>query len=159
MEQKTLARWIRMAIVLVGICGLFVYAVLLPLYGQSIVGQEPDHAYCYWPWLIFLWVTGLPCFGVLYMGWRVAGNIGRDRSFSHENARFLKIAAFLVAFDAALFFVVNVVYLFLNLSHPGVTILSLVVTLAGAAISVVLASLSRLVQKAALLQEQSDLTI
>lgn len=159
MEQKTLARWLKTAVVLVGLCGLFVYAVVLPLCGQTLVGQEPDHAYCYWPWLIFLWVTALPCFGVLGLGWRIAGNIGRDRSFSEENARCLKYAAVLAAFDAALFFVGNVVYLFLNMSHPGVTIASLAVSLGGVAVSVAAASLSRLVKKAALLQEQSDLTI
>ena len=159
MEQKSLARWVKTAIVLVGVFGLFVYAVALPLFGQSVVLQAPEMAYRYWPWLIFLWVTALPCFGVLVLGWRIAQNIGRDRSFSLENARYLKLAAYFAAFDSALFFLGNVAYLFLNLSHPGVVLASLVVTLAGVAVSVAAAALSRLVQKAARLQEQSDLTI
>ena len=32
-------------------------------------------------------------FRVLYLGWRIAGNIGQDRSF-HENASFLKKIAY-----------------------------------------------------------------
>jgi hypothetical protein len=45
------------------------------------------------------------------------------------------------------------------MSHPGVTLLSLLIVFAGIAIAVAAAALSHLVHKAAALQEQSDLTI
>ena len=45
------------------------------------------------------------------------------------------------------------------MSHPGVTLLSLLVVFVGIAAAVAAAALSRLVKKAAALQEQSDLTI
>ena len=61
--------------------------------------------------------------------------------------------------DAVFFFLGNLLLLLLNMSHPGVTLLSLLVVFAGAAVAVAAGALSHLVQKAALLQEESDLTI
>ena len=159
MEQKTLSRWLKVILVGVGLCGLVVYGAVLPLYGQSLVGQNPDMANRYWPWLIFLWATGVPCYATLVIGWRIAVNIGKDRSFSEDNARHLKRIALLAAGDAVFFFIGNIVLLFANMSHPGVVLGSLLVVFAGVAVSVAAAALSHLVLKAALLQEQSDLTI
>ncbi len=159
MEQKTLSRWLKVILVGVGLCGLVVYGAVLPLYGQSLVGQNPDMANLYWPWLIFLWATGVPCYAALVIGWRIAVNIGKDRSFSEDNARHLKRIALLAAGDAVFFFIGNIVLLFANMSHPGVVLGSLLVVFAGVAVSVAAAALSHLVLKAALLQEQSDLTI
>lgn len=45
------------------------------------------------------------------------------------------------------------------MSHPGVALFSLLVVFAGVAVAVASAVLSHLVQKAAVLQEQSDFTI
>ena len=159
MEQRTLARWLKAVLIGVGLCGLVVYGAILPLYGQAILGRNPDMGNRYWPWLGFLWASGVPCYAALVIGWRIAANIGRDRSFSEANARLLKVVALLAAGDAAFFFAGNLVLLFANMSHPGVVIASLLVVFAGVAVSVAAAALSHLVLKASLLQEQSDLTI
>ena len=76
-----------------------------------------------------------------------------------ENARALRAIAFLAAGDAAFFFLGNVVFLFLNMSHPGVVLASLLGVFAGVAVAIAAAALSHLVRKAAELQEQSDFTI
>ena len=90
MEQKSLAKWLKIILVGVGLCGLIVYFVIFPSYGQSLVTDYPEFANRFWPWLIFLWVSGIPCYMVLVFGWRIASNIGEDRSFSNENAKYLK---------------------------------------------------------------------
>ncbi len=159
MEQKALAKWLRLVVVLLGLCGLAVYFLLIPSYGLSLRSQYPEFSNRFWPWLVFLWATGLPCWAVLVLGWRIAGNIGHDASFSLENARYLKWISWLAGGDAVFFLLGNLALLFLNMSHPGVTLLSLLVVFAGAAIAVASAAISHLVQKAALLQEESDLTI
>ena len=159
MEQKTLSRWLKLVLVGLGLCGLVVYGAILPLYGQSILSLNPDMGNRYWPWLIFLWASGVPCYAALVIGWRIAVNIGLDRSFSGDNARCLKRIALLAAGDAVFFFAGNIVLLFANMSHPGVVLGSLLVVFAGVAVSIAAAALSHLVLKAALLQEQSDLTI
>ena len=159
MEQKALAKWLKIILIGVGVCGLIVYGGVIPGYGASLANQYPEFSGRFWPWLIFLWLTAVPCYTALVLGWRVAGNIGRDRSFSLENAKLLALISRLAAGDAVFFFVGNVALLLLNMSHPGVFLLSLLVVFAGVAVAVAAACLSHLVRKAADLQEQSDLTI
>ena len=159
MEQKSLAIWLKIILVGVGICGLVVYFVVFPSYGESLVNDYPEFANRFWPWLIFLWISGIPCYAVLLFGWKIATNIGRDQSFSNANAKYLKWIAWLAAGDGIFFFVGNIIFLFTNLSHPGVALFSLLVVFAGVAVAVASAVLSHLVQKAAVLQEQSDFTI
>ena len=159
MEQKTLSKWLKLILLGMGICGLAVYLAVVPSFGDSLRSQYPEFAGRYWPWLIFIWVSGIPCYAVLVLGWRIAANIGRDASFSLENARFLRSIAVLAALDAAYVFLGNLAMLFLDMSHPGVVLLSLLVVFAGAAVAVAAGALSHLVQKAALLQEENDLTI
>lgn len=159
MEQKTLARWLKGILAGVGLCGILVYALVLPELGLSLKARYPEFANRFWPWMIFLWATGIPCFLVLADAWKIAGNIGKDRSFSEDNAAlFQRIAAF-AAGDAGFFFAGNLILLLLDMSHPSVVLFSLIVVFAGVAVAVAAAVLSHLVKKAALLQEQSDWTI
>ena len=159
MEQKALAKWLKIILIGVGVCGLIVYGGVIPGYGASLASQYPEFSGRFWPWLIFLWLTGIPCYAALVLGWRVAGNIGKGRSFSQENARLLALISRLAAGDAVFFFVGNVALWLLDMSHPGVVLLSLLVVFAGVAVAVAAACLSHLVRNAADLQEQSDLTI
>ena len=160
MRQKSLSNWLKFIIIGVGLCGLVIYLMVVPMLGKTVaVAEDGVFERLYWPWLVLIWVTALPCYAALAFGWIIAVNIGRDRSFCVENARLLKWISGLAAGDAAFFFLGNVIYLLLGWSHPGVTLLCLVVVFVGVAISVAAAALSHLVMKAVLLQEQSDLTV
>ena len=159
MEQKTLSRWLKCIIVGVGICGLMVFAAVVPMYAVSMRTMHPEFTNRFWSWLIFLWISGLPCFAALAMAWRIAANIGADRSFSVQNAGIFRQISWLAVGDACFFFAGNVLLLLLNMSHPSVVIASSGIAFAGVAVAVVSAVLSHLVKKAAALQEQSDLTI
>ncbi len=159
MKLKTLS--IRLKLVLAGMagCGLVVYGWIIPMLGQAVARNAPEFSYCYYPWLVFLWVTGVPCYIALALGWKISCNIGRNRAFTPETAKLLRWVSRLAAFDAGFFFLMNGIYLFLNMNHPGMVLASLLVAFAGAAISVVCAGLSDLVKRAHELQEQYDLTI
>lgn len=159
LEQKVLSKWLKIIIIGVGVCGLVIYAFVIPYLGTELKTWYPEFSHRFWPWLIFIWATGVPCYVVLIFGWKIASNIGRDKSFSQENAKFLKWISGLGAADTGLFFVGNVAFLFLNMSHPSVVLASFFIVFAGVAVSVASAVLSHLVKKAADLQEQSDLTI
>ena len=159
MEQKNLSNWLKWILIGVAICGLVVYALVVPMCGIRLRSQYPECANRFWPWLLFIWVSGIPCFAVLGYAWKIATNIGNDQSFTDQNAALLKNISVLSALDAAFFFIGNIVLLFLNMSHPGVVIASLVIVFVGVAVAVASAVLSHLVKKAAVLQEQSDWTI
>lgn len=159
MKQTTLAAWLEAILLGMGICGLGVYAGAVPVLGESMVAQYPEFRRCYLPWLGLIWATAVPCYLALGCGWRIARNIGRDRCFTVTNARLLRWISVLAVWDAAVFFAGNLIYLLLNINHPGILLLSLMVSFAGVAIAVAFAALSYLVRRAAALQDQSDLTI
>ena len=76
-----------------------------------------------------------------------------------ENASFLKKIAYCAAGDTVYFFIGNIALWLCGMSHPGVVLASLVIDFVGIAVSVAAAGLSHLVEKAAKLQEESELTI
>lgn len=159
MNQKKLSRWLKAVIIGVGICGLIVYLGLLPVFGDSLLTEYPEFSSWRWPWLIFLWITAVPCFIILVLAWKIAANIGEDRSFSAENAGLLRNIAVLIVGDILFFFLGNAVFTFLSMNHPGILLISLLICAIGIAVAIAAACLSHLVRKAADLQEQSDLTV
>ncbi len=160
MKHKTVSHWLKGIILGSGVCLTILYALVVPAAGQMVAEAENGvFDFCYWPWLSFLWTTAIPCGIALVLAWKIAGNIGNDKSFSLFNAALLRGIAALAAGDAGFFFLGNLVLLFLNMNHPGIALFSLMVVFAGIAISVTMAALSQLVKKAAELQDQSDWTI
>ena len=159
MGQKTLANWLRAVIIGVAVAGIVIFCLLIPSLGKELVQQNPEFSGWFWSWLIFLWAVGIPCFAVLVLLWKIASRIAKDRSFSMENANYLKWISWIAAIDTAFFFVGNVVFALIGMSHPGVFIGMMILLLFGIAITVAAAVLSHLVRKAAALQEENDLTI
>ena len=159
MNQIKLARWLKCILAVACLCALILYAAVIPAEGLRLQAAYPEFSNRFFPWLIFLWISGIPCFAALVLAWRIVVNIGKDRSFSMDNARLLQWISRLAAGDAVFFFLGNVLLLLLDMSHPGVVLAALVIVFVGVAVAVAAAVLSYLVQKAAALQEQSDLTI
>ena len=159
MEQTNLSKWLKWIILGIGLCGIYGYIGVVPAYGQSIIRANPEFTSWYYPWLFVILLTGLPIYITLVFAWRIADNIGKDRSFSLENASALQWIARLAIIDSAYFFLANLVLTFLEMNHPGVLIASLVLEFIGVAASVCFAALSHLVLKAAKIQEENDLTI
>lgn len=76
-----------------------------------------------------------------------------------ENAKYLKAISILALSDSGYFFLANLVLLLLNMNHPAIFLGSLLVEFAGVAVTVAAATLSHLVQKAAKIQQENELTI
>ena len=160
MNQSNLSKWLKALIIATALFGVAVLYVLVPLYGAEIAEMNPEVAYCFWPWVVFVVLCSLPCFASLVFAWKIAANIGRDNSFSFENSRCLKIISTLAAGDTAFFIFGNVALLLMDMSHPGVLLIFVpLVAFVGVAVAVASAALSHLVYKSALLQNESDLTI
>ena len=84
MNQNKLSVCLKVILAVIGVCGLVVYFLILPTCGESLHASFPEFAAWHWPWLIFLWITAIPCYAALFFGWRIACNIGQDKSFSLE---------------------------------------------------------------------------
>lgn len=159
MSQKTLSKWMKLIIILLGLCGAAAYGVIVPVVGRNLTADYPEFAYCFAPWFVFLLLTAIPCYTVLVLGWKIASSIKADQSFSFKNAKRLKCVAILALATSIYLFAGNFVFLLLNMNHPSILLASMIIVFVGISISVASAVLSYLVKKAAQLQEQSDLTI
>lgn len=159
MEQKSLSNWLKGAVVCLAVFGLLIFGIVIPFYGLSLAGQNPEYAYCFWPWMTLIILVAVPCYASLVFGWRIAADIGRDRSFSEENARRMRWISNLAFGDVLLFICGNALLLFAGMSHPGVFLLSLLPDMFGIAVAVCAAALSHLIYKSARLQQDADLTI
>ena len=144
MRQKELEKWLKIVIIAVALCGLVVCAVAIPWIGHVLIASDPQISDMYILWLVLFIISAIPCYVILYLGWRVAVNIGKDRSFSLENARYIKLASKIILFDALYFFVVNVCMWRIYVNHPGVILALVFIVFACVVASVVAAVLSHL---------------
>ena len=158
MNQKSLSNWLKMMIIGVGICGILICVLVLPMLTAQLEPLLNEKWVCQ-AWLILLWLTSIPCFVALIFSWRIISNIGNDKSFTKENAKLLKKISGLASMDVAFLFIWNLVLFFLNANHPSTLLACLFIDFIGVVIAVIFATLSHLVLKAADLQEQSDYTV
>lgn len=159
MSQKSLSKWLKAIIGGMAICGALIYLYIIPILGRDLVDARPEYTSWYFPWLAVVLVSAIPCYWGLYFGWKISTEIGKDNSFSMENAEHLKNISILAALDSLYFFAANVVFMVINMNHPGVFLISLIVVFIGVAVTVAAAALSHLVRKAAEIQQENELTI
>ena len=159
MSQKTLSVLAKIIIILFAVLGTAFYGIAVPFGGQELISGAPELQYCYFPWLIFMELMVIPDYLVLVLAWKIADSIAKDRAFSKGNGRRFKYISVISLITTAYFFIGNTVFFLLKMNHPSVYIVSFGLTFIGASIAAASAILSYLSQKAADLQEQSDLTI
>lgn len=159
MKQKNLSGWLKLITIGMALIGAVLYLAVFPVLGSEAVHKYPEYSHCFYPWIIFLWLTAVPCYLVLIFAWKISGNIGNDNSFCKKNADMMKNISVLAALDSAFFFAGNIVYWFIGYNHPSILLASFIVVFIGVAISVDSAALSHLIYKAADMKEENDLTI
>ena len=93
------------------------------------------------------------------LAWRLFADIGRNRSFSTENAARLRLVSLFALAEGILFFAAMIVIAALGLLTSGALAVALVITIACFALAIVSATLSHLTRKAAQLQDENDLTV
>jgi len=152
MTQKSLSTLLKGLILAVGLFG----AAFLAYASWGLFAYFNETA----PYVVaFFVICIIPCYAVLVFSWGVASNIGKDKSFSYQNAKLLKYNAILAACDTMLFAVGIIVFLFTGMISGGFLGMASILLFFGVAASIIFASLSHLVYKAAVLQEQNDLTV
>jgi hypothetical protein len=138
------------------VCGLFLCVFAVPSFGNSMIQANPECSGWFWPWLIFAWLFSLPCFAILVFVWKVSDAVIHETVFTVKTAKWVKTGAVLLLSDTVFLFVGNVVLVLLNMSHPGVLLLSVIGAIFAVALSLLAAALSRYLTKAAVLQEESE---
>lgn len=161
--KKTTMTHLLHAVLVIGaivMAGVFFWA--LPMYGKYMATVEaPEFAYAYWPCLIWAWCFAVPVFAALIPAWRIFSTISApEGAFTHANARCFRWIAWLAFADAVIFPAGMLIVGSMGAGSPGLVVL-VTPTVIFACVAVGLASLvlSHLVDEAAGLKEDNDLTI
>lgn len=159
MRQKEIAGWLKGITMVLAVMGLVFFLVLLPVLAAQFRDELPEVSWLYWPGLLYGWGIGVVCFLILYQFWKVCVEIGRDNSFSMENAASFKhISRF--ALLLALIWFAGIAFLACSrMLWPGILIFLLVAVLLSAIVSILAAALSHLILKAYELKKENELTI
>jgi len=157
--SKTLRILIRVAVIVIAICGGVVCFYFLPSFGRDLVYRLPENVHFYYPWLIFLWLSAAPCFAILVLIWKLSAITKREDIFTHKTARLVKAYTIMLFCDVFFFVAGNIIFLMLGMNHIIVLLFSVVIAVFGLAFAVLLAVMSRYLTKAATLQEEVECTI
>lgn len=152
-------RGMKLAALAAAALGLLAAFVFLPLLASAMLEEYPAYQKWYWPGLIYCWVVLLPGFAGLWEFWKVCVQIGRDNSFSQENARSLFRICLLALTMAALLVVGVAALCLLGMGLPALLIAMLGFAAACALVALLANALSQLVRRAAAIKSENDLTI
>lgn len=159
MKQHEIANWLKGISIGVAVMGVIFFGMIIPELAVQCRVQNPEVGFLFWPGLIYVWIIGILCYGILYRFWKVSVQIGRDNSFSRENSKsFVAISRMAVAISLICF--CGMVFLGINKwLNPGVLFLMIGVIFIGITITVLAAALSHLILKAYELKKENELTI
>ena len=150
MKPQTLGLILRIICILLALMGAAV--LFLAFTGFFDPGDTRNFTYAL-PWL------SLPCWGALIAFWRVACNIGHDRSFCAENVRCMRIIAALAFLDTAGVIVTGAVMLARQVIGPRTLPFLICIVILGGCIGLSCLALSVLVDRARAIQEENDFTV
>ena len=152
-------RGMKLAAVAAAALGLLAAFVLLPALASAMLEEYPAYQKWYWPGLVYCWIVLLPGFAGLWEFWKVCVQIGRDNSFSQENARSLFRICLLALTMAALLAAGVAALCLLSMGLPALLIAMLGFAAACALVALLANALSQLVRRAAAIKHENDLTI
>lgn len=147
--------FLRSVIIAVGLLVLGLCVFALP------AGIASDKTGYYWPIVAGLYLPAIPFFIALYQTLKLLGLIDKNKAFSDEAVRTLKIIRNCAAVIAALF-TAGMPYIYYAADRddaPGVIAIGLVIIGASLAIAVFAAVLKKILQSALDIKSENDLTV
>lgn len=160
MNQKEVSKWLKGITILTGIAGLVFFLLVMPFLAFDVAGVYPEVAYLKWLGIIYGWGIGIMCYAILFQFWKVCAEIGRDNSFSAENARAFKMISRFSVFTAGLWFAgILFLSMIVHALGPAYGFFMLLLAFAFIVLAVLSAALSHLVYKSYEMRKENDLTI
>ena len=158
MSEKRLSVLIRFAIVLSCICGLLSCLFWIPIsVGVTSLRNIPWKSVEFWMQYIFHWMVSLPCFWLLVLAWKVSVSMNKDKLFLEKNSVYVRNASLILTVDIIVFLIGNI--LFALIGWNSWLILQGLFAVTGLVICIFMYVLSKYLSQAAILQEESDLTV
>ena len=159
MKQKEISRWLKAITLLVGCMGLVILFLIVPIAANEMKIGYKEVAFLYWPGVIFVWGAGALAYSCLFLFWKVCTEIGKDNSFSRENATYFICISRITIIMALYFFFGGVVITVNGWIQVAILFLFVICVLICVAVSVLAAALSHLIRKAYEMKEENELTI
>ena len=173
-QNKKVALLLKGMIVVFAFVGIWVYFNLVPsLLEASIIEDvtgmmaniEMTNEYkeylinSYYLLIALYACTGIPCYVVLFLVWKMADTVEKGKAFIHENAKRLKWIGKLALFDAVVGIVVVMIDSFMLEMYSELFYLMVMACFFALPFALVTWALSYMVEKASELQIESDYTI
>lgn len=159
MSQKQVAVWLKGITIAIGIMGLLFFFLVMPYMAHDVAEGYPEASYLFWPGMLYGWGIGIICYAILWQFWKVCVEIGRDNSFSKENAgAFVNISRLFIFFAVVLF--CGIVFLAVRHCLGAVYLIFMILLIFACIVfSVLAAALSHLIYKSYELRQEQELTI
>ncbi|PFL18394.1 hypothetical protein COJ07_19355 [Bacillus cereus] len=159
MKQKELSLWLKLIIVLCGCFGLLFCLYIGPETGRATLLSSEILKGLYKPFVLFIWITGIPFFSALFLGWKLCSDIALDKAFTVKNASRLKRISILSMSEGVLY-IGGLLYIFAAGSyHTSILVILLLILFFSVVISIFTSLLSHLIRKASEIKDDNDLTI
>jgi len=159
MNQKTITYWLKAVIYAIGLLGLMffvgatVYAYLFkPDYNQLLPIYLRQN-------IVFLWITAVICYMILFFFNSIVNEIGKDNSFSMENVKNFKS----MAICGVLFVIQHIIQIIIWLIKGETGLIQLSYCLLKILVFIIFIilciAMSKLVQHAYTIKQENELTI
>ena len=139
--------------------GVIFFFVLVPVLADEMRRGYPEAAFLYWPGLVYNFVIAADCYAILFQFWTVCREIGRDNSFSRENAAAFRRISRIAAVMAVLWFAGLAGLTIMHYMQPAILLFMIFAVFVSAAAAICAAALSHLIWKAYEMQQENELTI
>ncbi len=159
--RKSICLFIRLSCIAVAICGLWICLQMYPAMAMVESGFNPNHIdrpkmqyIQFGTQILFLWVTSLPCFFVLIIGWILSSYIKKGEGFSDKTSHWLKVAAWVLLLDVIVFTTGNLILRLIGWND--FYYLYVLLSIAGFIISIAFFILAHFVTNATRLREENE---
>ncbi|TCZ80740.1 DUF2975 domain-containing protein [Paenibacillus albiflavus] len=151
--------FLKLAVVTLGIIALLSCIYWFPGYARNMAESNPDYAYLRYPVLVFVYITAIPFYIVLYQALKLLQYIERKNAFSELAVESLKHIRYCAIVIVALY-AIGVIFLwFQNGLQSSIAIMGAIVIFATSAVAVFAAVLQELLKNALEIKSENDLTI
>ena len=159
MKQVEISRWLKGITCTIGIMGVIFFFCIVPMLAGEMRQQYPEAAFLYWPGLAYSCVIAVGCYAVLFQFWKVCKEIGKDNSFSKENAAAFKSISRIAVVLAGIWFLGLVALAGMGYMQPAIVLFLIFAIVISFVVAICAAALSHLVWKAYELRQENELTI
>ena len=164
MNDKKISWMLRSAIILVGIFGVAICAFWWPFSASMttfgintiidmdrVTGAQLAE---FWVQFAFYQVVSLPCFAILVLAWLVTNRIFKGQFFELGTAKLIRTASLILYIDLLIFFIGNLVFMFLKWNDFAIIYYFLGAI--GVAVALCMSVIAYYVKKSAELKEETE---